>query len=138
MGLAMSAAGEPRRLANQTFALTEGFFAPIFFVWLGSSLDLREVVANPSAVLLGLALGGAAALAHGLLALTRQPLPIALTTAAQLGVPVGAGALGKTLGVLAPGEATAMLLGALITITLVTVLSGRVAALVSESVAPGR
>ena len=138
MGLAMSAAGEPRRLANQTFALTEGFFAPIFFVWLGSSLDLREVVANPSAVLLGLALGGAAALAHGLLALTRQPLPIALATAAQLGVPVGAAALGKTLGVLAPGEATAMLLGALITITLVTVLSGRVAALVSESVAPGR
>ena len=137
MGLAMSAAGEPRRLANQAFALTEGFFAPIFFVWLGSSLDLREVATNPSAVGLGLALGAAAVLAHGLFVLTRQPLPIALTTAAQLGVPVGAAALGKTLGVLAPGEATAMLLGALITITLVTVLSGRVAALVSGESAHG-
>ena len=137
MGLAMSAAGEPRRLANQAFALTEGFFAPIFFVWLGSSLDLREVATNPSAVGLGLALGAAAVLAHGLFVLTRQPLPIALTTAAQLGVPVGAAALGKTLGVLAPGEATAMLLGALITITLVTVLSGRVSALVSGESAHG-
>ncbi len=132
MGLAMSAAGEPRRVANQTFALTEGFFAPIFFVWLGSSLDLRAIAANPTAIGLGVALGTAALLAHGLMALTRQPLPIALTTAAQLGVPIGAAALGKTMGVLVDGEATAMLLGALITIAMVTLLSARVAALVHD------
>lgn len=137
MGLAMSAAGEPRRVANQTFALTEGFFAPIFFVWLGSSLDLRAIAANPTAIGLGVALGTAALLAHGLMALTRQPLPIALTTAAQLGVPIGAAALGKTMGVLVDGEATAMLLGALITIATVTLLSARVAALVHDPSASG-
>jgi Kef-type K+ transport system membrane component KefB len=131
MGLAMSAAGEPRRVANQAFALTEGFFAPIFFVWLGSSLDLRAIVQSPQTIALGIALGLAAVLAHGLLTLTGQPLPIAVTTAAQLGVPVGAAALGRTMGVLVDGEATAMLLGALLTITVVTAFSGRVVALVS-------
>src|SRR5262249_23549787 len=34
-GLAVAAVGEPRRLARQLFAVTEGFFGPLFFVWLG-------------------------------------------------------------------------------------------------------
>jgi Kef-type K+ transport system membrane component KefB len=131
MGLVVSAVGEPRRISNQTFALTEGFFAPIFFVWLGSSLDLRALAGNPRAIGLGLSLGLAAAFAHGLLALTRQPIVVAVCTSAQLGVPVGAAALGKTMGVLAPGEATAMLLGALVTIAIVTALSGRLVELVT-------
>ena len=135
MGLAMAAVGEPRRIANQTFALTEGFFAPIFFVWLGSSLDLRALAGDPRAIGLGVALGLAAILAHGLLSLTRQPLPIAVCTAAQLGVPVGAAALGTTMGVLEPGEATAMLLGALITIAVVAVLSDRLIRLCRETAA---
>jgi Kef-type K+ transport system membrane component KefB len=36
-GLAVAAVGEPRRLAKQLFALTDGFLGPLFFVWLGSS-----------------------------------------------------------------------------------------------------
>ncbi|MFT3833725.1 MAG: cation:proton antiporter [Micropruina sp.] len=136
MGLAMAAVGEPRRIANQTFALTEGFFAPIFFVWLGSSLDLRELAGNPQAIGLGVALGVAAVLAHGLLALTRQPLPVAVCTAAQLGVPVGAAALGTTTGVLRPGESTAMLLGALLTIGVVAVFSDRLIRAVTAPAAP--
>lgn len=135
MGLAMAAVGEPRRIANQTFALTEGFFAPIFFVWLGSSLDLRALAGDPRAVGLGVALGLAAILAHGALSLTRQPLPIAVCTAAQLGVPVGAAALGTTMGVLEAGEATAMLLGALITIAVVAALSDRLIRLVTGATA---
>ena len=134
MGLAMAAAGEPRRIANQTFALTEGFFAPIFFVWLGSSLDLRALAGDPQAIGLGVALGAAAVLAHGLLTFTRQPLPIAVATSAQLGVPVGAAALGKTMGVLDPGEATAMLLGALITIAVVAAFSDRLVQAVTAPV----
>lgn len=133
MGLAVSAAGEPRRVANQTLALTEGFFGPIFFVWLGSSLDLRALAADPRAIWLGLGLGIAAVLAHTALAVSRQPWPIAASTAAQLGVPVGAAALGETTGVLVDGEATAMLLGALVTIAVVTLLSGRLVSLVTTS-----
>lgn len=131
LGLAVSAAGQPRRLANQTLALTEGFFGPVFFVWLGSSLDLRELATDSRAIWLGLGLGVAAVLAHAALAVTRQPWPIATSTAAQLGVPVGAAALGKLTGVLVDGEATAMLLGALVTIAVVTLLAGRLTSLVS-------
>lgn len=135
MGLAMAAVGEPRRIAHQTFALTEGFFAPIFFVWLGASLDLRTIAGHPQIVVLGLGLGVAAVLVHSVGVLTRQPWPLAATTSAQLGVPVGAAALGTTMGVLGTGEATAMLLGALVTIGVVTVLSGRVGTLVAAPVA---
>lgn len=132
MGLAVAAVGEPRRVANQTFALTEGFLGPIFFVWLGASLDLRQLIADPAAIWLGVALGLAALLAHGLGALTKQPLPIAVSTAAQLGVPVGAAALGNTMGVLGSSEAAALLLGALITIGAVTLVNRRVVALVTK------
>jgi Kef-type K+ transport system membrane component KefB len=38
LGLVISAIGEPRRLARQLFGITEGFFSPLFFVWLGASL----------------------------------------------------------------------------------------------------
>lgn len=132
MGLAVAAVGEPRRVANQTFALTEGFLGPIFFVWLGASLDLRQLIADPAAVWLGVALGVAAILAHGLGALTRQPLSLAVSTAAQLGVPVGAAALGTTTGVLESSEAAALLLGAVITIVAVALVNRRMVTLVAQ------
>ena len=51
-GLVVAAIGEPRRLAKQLFALTEGFLGPLFFVWLGASLDVRDLagatVADPA------------------------------------------------------------------------------------------
>lgn len=133
LGLAVAAVGEPRRLARQLFGLTEGFFAPLFFVWLGANLGLRDVLNHPDLLLLGAALGVAAALVHGLLALSRQPWPVAMTTCAQLGVPVAAASLGRTLGVLAPGEDAALLVGALITIAIAAALSGRVARIAEAS-----
>ena len=42
-GLAVSAVGEPRRVAKQLFALTDGFLGPLFFVWLGASLDVHSL-----------------------------------------------------------------------------------------------
>src|SRR5699024_10450952 len=47
-GLAVAAVGEPRRVAKQLFAVTEGFFGPLFFVWLGASLQLRDLADHPS------------------------------------------------------------------------------------------
>ena len=136
VGLAVAAVGPPRRLARQLFGLTEGFFAPLFFVWLGASLDLRGVSSHPQVLLLGLALGASAALVHGLMALTRQPWPVAVTTSAQLGIPVAAATLGRTQGVLAPGEDAALLLGALVTIAITATLSGRVAAIARDAAPP--
>ena len=126
-GLAVTAVGEPRRLARQLFALTEGFLSPLFFVWLGAELDLREFGSHPGMVALGIALGVGGCLAHLVGRLLRQPLPLGLLAAAQLGVPVSAATIGTHLGVLRPGEGAALLLGALLTIVASTV-SGRIAA----------
>ncbi len=126
VGLALASIGEPRRLGRQLFALTEGFFGPIFFVWMGAGLGLRQVVSEPRLILLGVALGLAALLVHGLMAVGRQPLPIAVSTGSQLGVPIAAATLGRLTGALEPGEDAALLLGALVTIAITAVLSRRV------------
>lgn len=115
-GLAVSAVGEPRRLARQLFALNDGFLGPVFFVWLGASIDLRQLGGHPQMIVLGLLLGVGAVVAHGANRLTGLPLPFAIGSAAQLGVPVAAATIGRTLGVFAQGEDAALLLGALVTI----------------------
>jgi Kef-type K+ transport system membrane component KefB len=115
-GLAVAAVGEPRRLARQLFAVTEGFLGPLFFVWLGASLDLRELARHPAVSLLGLALGAGAVAVHAALRLTGQPLALAGLAAAQLGVPVAAATIGSELHLLGPGEAAALILGALVTV----------------------
>jgi Kef-type K+ transport system membrane component KefB len=120
-GLAVAAIGEPRRLARQLFALTDGFLGPLFFVWLGASLDLHDLGRRPSLVLLGLALGGGAVLAHLVMRGTGQPVSLAVLAGAQLGVPVAAVTIGSQLHVLASGEPAAILLGALVTMAAATV-----------------
>jgi Kef-type K+ transport system membrane component KefB len=76
-GLAVAGVGEPRRLANQLFAQTEGFLGPVFFVWLGASLDLRELGRHPSLILLGVALGVGAVAVHSAMrpTVSRYPSP---------------------------------------------------------------
>ncbi|MEB0292715.1 cation:proton antiporter, partial [Cryobacterium sp. 10C2] len=51
-GLVVAAIGEPRRLARQLFALADGFFGPLFFVWLGASLNLGDLLTHPQMILL--------------------------------------------------------------------------------------
>ena len=120
-GLVVAAIGEHKRVQHQLFALSEGFFGPIFFVWLGASLKLRHLVEDPSAIVLGLALGLGALLIRAIVAaLTHQPWALAGLTGAQLGVPVGAVALGTQLGVLSQGEGSALLLGAVVTIVAIS------------------
>jgi len=127
-GLAVAAVGEPRRrLARQLFAITEGFFGPLFFVWLGASLDLRELGRHPVLIGLGLALGAGAVVTHAAMRLTGQPLPVGGLAAAQLGVPVAAATIGAQTGLLRPGEPAALLLGALLTVG-VAVLCGSLSA----------
>jgi Kef-type K+ transport system membrane component KefB len=116
LGLAVAAVGEPRRLARQLFGITEGFFSPLFFVWLGASLQVGELVANPKFIALGAGLGVGAVLAHCAARVLGQPLPLAVLSAAQLGVPVAAVTIGTERNLFAAGEAAALILGALITI----------------------
>jgi len=127
LGLAISGVGEPRRLARQLFGITEGFFGPLFFVWLGASLQVRELGQHPALILLGLGLGVGALLAHGIGRLFGQPLTLAVLSAAQLGVPVAAATLGTEQHLLAPGEPSALMLGALVTVA-TTSIAGVLAA----------
>ena len=116
LGLVIAMVGEPRRLARQLFGITEGFFSPLFFVWLGASLQVRELGLHPKFILLGVGLGLGAVLAHFAGRLLGQPLTLAALSAAQLGVPVAAATIGTQEHLLAPGEASALIFGALLTI----------------------
>jgi hypothetical protein len=55
-------------------------------------------------------------LAHSVGRLFGQPLTLAVLSAAQLGVPVAAATLGTEQHLLMPGEPSALMLGALITV----------------------
>ena len=127
LGLVIASIGEPRRLGRQLFGITEGFFGPLFFVWLGASLQVRELGERPQLALLGVALGVGAVLAHCAGRLLGQPLALAALAAAQLGVPVAAATVGTEQHLLVPGEASALILGALITVGVASV-AGRLAA----------
>lgn len=116
LGLCLSAVGEPRRLARQLFGVTEGFFAPLFFVWLGASLHVRDLFERPAIAGLGVALGVGAVLAHCIGRLFGQPLPLGVLASAQLGVPVAAATLGTQQHLLSAGEPSALILGALLTV----------------------
>ncbi len=52
-GLAVAGIGEPRRLARQLFAVADGFLGPLFFVWLGASINLRDLAHHPSYIAVG-------------------------------------------------------------------------------------
>jgi Kef-type K+ transport system membrane component KefB len=127
LGLVIAAVGEPRRLARQLFGITEGFFGPLFFVWLGASLRVRELGEHPKFILLGAGLGLGAVLAHSVGWFIGQPLTLAVLSAAQLGVPVAAATIGTEEHLLAPGESSALMLGAVLTIVSTSV-AGAVAA----------
>ncbi|BBX97070.1 cation:proton antiporter [Mycobacterium lacus] len=116
LGLVIALIGEPRRLARQLFGITEGFFSPLFFVWLGASLQVRDLGSHPKLILLGVGLGLGAVLAHCAGRLLGQPLTLAVLSAAQLGVPVAAATIGTQEHLLAAGEPSALMLGALLTI----------------------
>lgn len=126
-GLAVAAVGEPRRLAKQLFAVTEGFLGPVYFVWLGAELNLRELVSHPKMIGLAFGLAIAAASAHGLMRLAGQGIPYGMLAAAQLGVPVSAATIGSQLHLLEPGEGSALMLGAILTIG-VSILGGAILA----------
>jgi Kef-type K+ transport system membrane component KefB len=98
------------------FAVADGFLGPVFFVWLGASLDLKELFDRPGMIALAGALGLVTVLVHAASRLLGQPLPPALLAGAQLGVPVAAVTIGQRAGLLRPGEGGAILAAALVSL----------------------
>ena len=121
-GLAFAANGLPHRLDRQIFAVTEGFFSPLFFVVLGAQIDIRALFSDPQLLLLSVALFAGSIAVHLTGSLFKLPARFALSSAAQLGVPTAAIAIGQQTGVLSSGQSAALMLTALLTIglTLVT------------------
>ncbi|OBK59482.1 sodium:proton antiporter [Mycobacterium colombiense] len=136
LGLVIAMVGEPRRLARQLFGITEGFFSPVFFVWLGASLQVRELGSQPKYILLGVGLGLGGVLAHCAGRLFGQPLTYAVMSSTQLGVAVAAATIGTQQHLLAPGEASALMFGSLLTIAC-TSIAGAIAARGQGATEPG-
>ncbi|WP_427007400.1 cation:proton antiporter [Pseudarthrobacter sp. H2] len=136
-GLVVAAVGEPRRLARQLFAVSDGFLGPVFLVWLGASLNLRDLAGHPDMIALGLSLGIGTVLLHAGLRALGLPLPLGVLSAAQLGVPVAAASIGTQLHVLLPGEDAALLLGALVTIAATAMAGSRAAKSFAQPVPAG-
>jgi hypothetical protein len=99
--------------ARQLFALTGGFFGPLFFVTDRRVADLRALWHASYVVLV--ALGGGAILAHLVTVVSGQPVRIGLLACSNRRTR-RATALGTQLDVPARREGPAILLGALVTI----------------------
>jgi Kef-type K+ transport system membrane component KefB len=116
-GLMVAAIGGPKRLSTEVLGVGEGFFVPLFFVVLGSRIDLRGIAERPSMVGLALAVAGLTAAVHLLsAALTRQRPANGLLASAQLGVPSAIVALGLNEHVITSTQGAAIVLASLISL----------------------
>jgi Kef-type K+ transport system membrane component KefB len=124
--LAIAANGTPHRLAKQLFAVSEGFFAPVFFVLLGANIDVRATFADPGLIGLAVCLGLGAVLTHLILGFAGVPWTLAALSSAQIGVPAAAVSIGLANGSLSAGQAAAVMCGALITILVAAIAAARI------------
>jgi len=116
LGVVLASVGVPRRLARQLFAVSDGFFAPIFFIWLGASIDIKATFHNRETTLLALFLVVCAFLVHVSAVFFGQSYRFAIASTAQLGIPAAAVTLGSADGMLSAGQSGAIMFSALITL----------------------
>jgi Kef-type K+ transport system membrane component KefB len=117
VGLAVAALGGPKRLSQQVLGLGQGFFIPVFFVLLGSRLDLRALGHSRHAVVLAVLLAALTLAVHVATARVIRARPaIGLLASAQLGVPAAVIALGLPIHAIDQGQASAIFCSALISI----------------------
>ena len=116
IGVVLASVGVPRRLARQLFGISDGFFAPIFFILLGASIDLRATFQNGRTVLLVLLMVVGAFVIHSSGTLFGERPKEAIASIAQLGIPAAVVTLASANGVLTPGQSGAIMLCALATL----------------------
>jgi Kef-type K+ transport system membrane component KefB len=116
LGVAFASIGVPHRLSRQIFGVSEGLFTPIYFIWLGASINIRQTFHSGDTIVLAILLCLGALIAHVPSALFGQPKRNILLASAQLGIPAAAVTLGSENHVLTAGQSGAIMLSALITI----------------------
>ena len=138
-GMVLARLQAPERLEVQLSGLAEGFFVPAFFVLLGAQLDFRALGGDAHAIILAVALAGAALAAHLLAARVAAPThwsAYGLAACAQLGLPAAAASLGLATGSLSPAIAASIVAAGCLTILPASIGTRRLAAaLESEPVA---
>jgi Kef-type K+ transport system membrane component KefB len=131
LGLALGRDGISHRLNRQIFGLSEGFFTPFFYIWLGGQLDFRSVFNSHKGIYLALALYFTALFVHifprVLLRFLSTSVSIkvkglaaeiksGILAASQLGVPVAIVTIGTTHHVISPQLCSAIMCAAILTI----------------------
>ena len=116
IGVVLASVGVPRRLARQLFGISDGFFAPVFFILLGASIDLRATFQSEKTVLLVLVMVVGALVIHTSGILFGERPKEAVASIAQLGIPAAVVTLGSANGVFTPGQSGAIMLSALATL----------------------
>jgi Kef-type K+ transport system membrane component KefB len=112
-GLMVAAIGGPKRLSTQMRGVADGFFVPLYFVFLGAQLDLRALVEGPSMLALAATLLALNVAIHvGAAAIVRHPPAAGLAASAQLGVPAAVASLGLSEHILSRPVATAIVAAA--------------------------
>jgi Kef-type K+ transport system membrane component KefB len=125
-GVVVALRGGPKRLSTQVRGIADGFFVPLYFVVLGSSLDLGGLARSSTMlavtgalVVLNVAIHLIATLA------TRRSAAIGLAATAQLGVPAAVASIGLSEHVLSPVTATAIVASALLSLGVCTIGVGQ-------------
>jgi Kef-type K+ transport system membrane component KefB len=129
-GVVLAQLGQPERLVVQLSGVANGFFVPAFFVLLGATLDLRQLVTDPVAIALGVLLAVGSVTVHLLGAAVAgqdRRFTIGLLASAQLGLPAAAAALGLSSHALSPALAAALVLGGCLTLIPTSVASALLA-----------
>ena len=117
VGTVVALLGEPRRVAQQLVGLGEGFAIPLFFVHLGTRIDLGALLESRRALALAGMLAAASIAIHLVAGLVwRLPLSMGLVASAQLGVPAAVVSIGLATNQLTAAQGAAVMASVLVTL----------------------
>ena len=116
-GLIVAAIGGPERLSLEVRGIGEGFLVPLFFVLLGTKLNVRDLFSDPSNLALAASIAVLNVGVHQVAAVvTRQRPAAGLVAAAELGVPAAVVALGLSEQIITSGQGAAIVAAALLSV----------------------
>jgi Kef-type K+ transport system membrane component KefB len=117
VGMVVALLGEPRRVAQQLVGIGEGFAIPLFFVHLGTQIDLGALMDSRRSLALAGVLAAASIAVHLVAGLVwRLPLSMGLVASAQLGVPAAVVSIGLATNQLTAAQGAAVMASLLVTL----------------------
>jgi Kef-type K+ transport system membrane component KefB len=117
VGTVVALLGEPRRVAQQLVGIGEGFAIPLFFVHLGTQIDLGALLDSRRALALAGTLAAVSIAVHLVAGLLwRLPLGLGLVASVQLGVPAAVVSIGLATNQLTAAQGAAVMASLLVTL----------------------